>query len=177
MSQLAAKLGDSFQSFGLKVFKIGEAGDEGHNTFSFSISRRAKFANMAGDKFVPFADLLAGIYFGLVASDQYVSEAKFTVSSGAIPKMDNLGSVTGLPPILIVQDTQVVTSYIQSRAMVEQLEHTVGLRDAYGSKSIDWWARFRKDEPIEKFTDYWEKMWQSSPARKKMKLSKVGSAL
>lgn len=103
-------------------------------------------------------DLVASVYLGLIASDQYVSEAKFTVSSGAIPKMDNLGSVTGVPPILIVQDTQVVTSYIQSRAMVEQLVHTVGLRDAYGSKSIDWWSRFRRNKPIEKFTDYWEKM-------------------
>jgi capsular polysaccharide transport system permease protein len=103
-------------------------------------------------------DLVVSVYLGLIASDQYVSEAKFTVSSGAIPKMDDLGSVTGVPPILIVQNTQVVTSYIQSRAMVEQLEQTVGLRNAYGSKSIDWWSRFRKNKPIEKFTDYWEKM-------------------
>jgi capsular polysaccharide transport system permease protein len=109
-------------------------------------------------------DLLASVYFGLVASDQYVSEAKFTVSSGAIPKMDNLGSVTGVPPILIVQDTQVVTSYIQSRAMVEELEHAVGLRDAYGSNSIDGWARVRKDKPIEKFTDYWDKMCDATIA-------------
>ena len=79
---------------------------------------------------VAVPNLVVSIYFGLIASDQYVSEAKFTVSSGAIPKMDELGSVTGVPPILIVQDTQVVTSYIHSRAMVEQLERTVGLRDA-----------------------------------------------
>jgi capsular polysaccharide transport system permease protein len=103
-------------------------------------------------------DVVVAFYYGLIASDEYVSEAKFTVSSGALPRMDSLGSVTGVPPILIVQDTQVVTSYIQSRAMVEQLESSVGLRDAYGSKSIDWWARFRENKPIEKFTDYWEKM-------------------
>jgi capsular polysaccharide transport system permease protein len=109
-------------------------------------------------------DFVVTIYFGLIASDQYVSEAKFTVSSAAIPKMDGLGSVTGVPPILIVQDTQVVTSYIGSRAMVEQLEHAVGLRDAYGSKAIDWWSRFRKNKPIEKFTDYWEKMADTSIA-------------
>lgn len=107
-------------------------------------------------------DLVVSLYFGLIASDQFVSEAKFTVSSGAIPKMDSLGSVTGVPPILIVQDTQVVTSYIDSRAMVEQLERAVGLRDLFGSKSIDWWSRFRKDKPIEKFTDYWGKMCNTS---------------
>jgi capsular polysaccharide transport system permease protein len=113
---------------------------------------------------VAVPDLVVTVYFGLIASDQYVSDAKFTVSSAAIPKMDGLGSVTGVPPILIVQDTQVVTSYIGSRAMVERLEHTSGLRDAYGSNSIDWWSRFRKDKPIEKFTDYWDKMADTSIA-------------
>jgi capsular polysaccharide transport system permease protein len=107
---------------------------------------------------VAILDLTAILYFGLIASNQYVSEAKFTVSSGVIPKMDGMGSVTGVPPMLILQDTQVVTNYIQSRAMVEQLERTVGLRDTYNSNSIDWWSRFRKDKPIEKFTDYWTKM-------------------
>jgi capsular polysaccharide transport system permease protein len=113
---------------------------------------------------VAVPDLVVTVYFGLIASDQYVTEAKFTVSSAVIPKMDGLGSVTGVPPILIVQDTQVVTNYISSRAMVEQLESTVGLRDLYSSNSIDWWARFRKDKPIEKFTDYWEKMTTASIA-------------
>src|SRR5271170_4879630 len=107
-------------------------------------------------------DLVVAVYFGLIASDQYVSEAKFTVSSAAIPKMDGLGAVTGVPPILIVQDTQVVTSYIQSRAMVEKLDHTMELRDTYSAGSIDWWSRFRRDEPIEKFIDYWEKMADTS---------------
>jgi capsular polysaccharide transport system permease protein len=67
-----------------------------------------------------------------------------------------------VPPILIVQDTQVVTSYINSRAMVEMLERLVGLRDLYSSRAIDWWSRFRKNKPIEKFTDYWEKMCDTS---------------
>ena len=36
------------------------------------------------------------------------------------------------------------------------------MRDTIGSPSIDWWARFRKDKPIEKFIDYWEKMCDTS---------------
>jgi capsular polysaccharide transport system permease protein len=107
-------------------------------------------------------NLVSTVYYGLIASDQYVSEARFTVSSAAVPKFDGLGSVTGLPPMLIIQDTQVVTNYIHSRAMVEQLERTVGLRDSYSSNSIDWWARFRKDKPIEKFTKYWANMCDAS---------------
>jgi capsular polysaccharide transport system permease protein len=111
---------------------------------------------------VAVPNLVAVLYFGLIASDQYISEARFTVSSGVIPKMDGLGSVTGVPPILIIQDTQVVTNYIQSRPMVEALERTVGLRNIYSSPSIDWWARFRKTKPIEKFIDYWGKMNSAS---------------
>jgi len=111
---------------------------------------------------VAVPNVVATVYFGLIASDQYVSEAKFTVSSGVIPKMDGLGSVTGLPPVLIIQNTQVVTNYIHSRAMVERLERSVRLRDIYSSESIDWWARFRKNKPIEKFVDYWEKMSATS---------------
>ena len=113
---------------------------------------------------VAIPNVVAVAYFGLLASNQYVSEAKFTVSSGVIPKMDGVGSVTGVPPMLIVQDTQVVTNYIHSRPMVEELERSLGLRDIYGSSDIDWWARFRKTKPIEKFTDYWEKMSGTSIA-------------
>jgi capsular polysaccharide transport system permease protein len=113
---------------------------------------------------VALPNLVAILYFGLIASDQYVSEAKFTVSSGAIPKMDAVGSVTGVPPMLIVQDTLVVTSYIESRALVEVLDREIELRKIYSAPSIDWWARFRKDKPIEKFADYWEKMSSTSIA-------------
>jgi capsular polysaccharide transport system permease protein len=133
-----------------------------HRGASFGARRDARFIRvMTAALFVAMViipDLAAIVYFGLIASNQYVSEAAFTVSSGVIPKADGMGLVTGIPPILIIQDTQIVTNYIESRAMVEALERTVGLRDAYSSKSIDWWARFRKDKPIERFTDYWARM-------------------
>jgi capsular polysaccharide transport system permease protein len=103
-------------------------------------------------------NLIAVTYYGLLASDQYVSEARFTVGTAALPKMDGVGSVTGVPPILIIQDIQIVTNYIHSRAIVDELEKTVALRDAYGSSAIDWWSRFRKGKPIEKFVKYWEHM-------------------
>jgi len=113
---------------------------------------------------VAIPDVAALAYFGLLASDQYEAEAMFTVSSGAVPKMDGIGSVTGLPPMAIVQDTQIVTNYIGSRAMVERLDETVGLRDAYSSGNIDWWSRFKREKPIEKFTEFWEKMAKTSIA-------------
>ena len=107
---------------------------------------------------VAIPNVTAILYFGFMASDQFVSEAKFTVSSGAIPKLDGFGSVTGIPSMMIIQDTQIITNYIESRTMVEELERQLNLRELYSSQEIDWWARFKKNYPIEKFTDYWVKM-------------------
>ena len=133
---------------------------------SFEVRRGAKairivvFVLLIGLVIIP--NIVALTYFGLLASDQFVSEAKFTVSSGVIPKMDGVGSVTGVPPAIIIQDTQVVTDYIQSRPMVEQLERLVSLRDRYSDESIDWWARFNRKKPIEKFVKYWKTVADTS---------------
>ncbi len=107
-------------------------------------------------------NIVSTVYFTTLASDQFVSEAKFTVSSGAIPKLDAVGAVTGVPALLIVQDTQIVTNYIESRALVELLDKEMNLRELFGSSSIDWWSRFRTDKPIEKLAEYWEKRAISS---------------
>lgn len=102
------------------------------------------------------------LYFGFMASNQYVSEVKFTVSSGALPVIDGVGSITGIPPLLVIQDTQIVTSYIQSRPMVEYLDRVAGLREHYGARTVDWWARFHKGQPIEKLVRYWGRMTDAS---------------
>jgi capsular polysaccharide transport system permease protein len=107
---------------------------------------------------VAFPTLIGAVYYGLVASDQYISEARFTVSGGESPKLDTLGALTGLPAAAIIQDTQIVTNYIQSRAAVDGLEKAVSLRELYSRPSIDWWARFRGGDPVEKLVKYWQKM-------------------
>lgn len=100
-------------------------------------------------------NIISIIYFGMIASNQYLSEAKFTVSSGAIPKMDGLGSVTGLPPMTIFQDSNIIINYIESRTLVDLLDREINLRQRYGSEKIDWWSRFNKQKSAEKLLDYW----------------------
>ncbi len=103
----------------------------------------------------------AGVYFGFIASPQYIAEAKFAVRSGEIPKIDGMGALTGMPLAKIAQDTQVVTNYMESRAIVEALEQRVGLRSLYSADDIDWFARFNRDKSIEKFVTYWKWMTNS----------------
>lgn len=101
---------------------------------------------------------VAAIYFAFIASDQYVAEAKFTVFGGVPPTVDTFGSFTGIPAIAIIQDTQIVTNYIHSRAAVEKLEHTIGLRRLYATAKADRWSRFDPSQPIESFVHYWNGM-------------------
>lgn len=98
------------------------------------------------------------LYFGFLASNQYVVEAKFTVSGGNPPQLDGLGALTGIPAASIVQDTQIVTSYIQSRAAVEELDRKVKLRALYSRPEADWLARFNAKDSIEDFIKYWKKV-------------------
>ncbi len=103
-----------------------------------------------------FPSLGALIYFGFVASPQFVSESKFVVQGGSNLRADGIEAVTGLPPTNVVQDTQVVMNYIQSPAIVEKLQAKLNLRQLYGDGNVDWISRFDADKPFEKLFDYWK---------------------
>jgi capsular polysaccharide transport system permease protein len=85
---------------------------------------------------------VALLYFGLIASDQYVSESHFVVRSpekqtpmgfGAV-----LSSVAGFSKSL--DDTYSVHDYIRSRDAMADVNAVIDLRKAYGS--ADWFGRF-----------------------------------
>jgi capsular polysaccharide transport system permease protein len=98
------------------------------------------------------------VYFGFVAADQYVAEARFAVRSGAMAGLDALSSLTGMPSIQVVQDTQVVTNYIESRALVDLLEEKANLRARYSVPEADFYARLNPEKPIERIVKYWNRM-------------------
>jgi capsular polysaccharide transport system permease protein len=105
--------------------------------------------------FVAIPALCAIVYFTFIAADQYQAEARFAVRSSAMAGVDTLGSLTGVPSAQIIQDTQLVTSYIGSRAMIEELQRTAGFREAYTTDKADWFTRLRKDETMEEVVKYW----------------------
>jgi capsular polysaccharide transport system permease protein len=107
---------------------------------------------------VVLPSLVSYTYYGLFASNQYVAEARFLVHTSIIPQLDNIGALTGLQPMAIVQDTQIVMNYIGSRAAVDALSGTIDVRQAYSDPEIDTFSRFGKDRPIEQFVRYWQQM-------------------
>ncbi len=104
----------------------------------------------------------ASLYFGLLASDQYVAEFKFTVAGAEPTPLDTLGALTGIPDVSIIQDTQIVVNHLNSRAAVEALDREIGIRAKYSDPEIDWWARFNTSKPIEKLVRYWNAMVETS---------------
>lgn len=100
--------------------------------------------------------ILATAYFGFIASSQYVAEAKFVVQGGEPVKLDPFTVATGLPSITAVQDTQVVTNYVESPSLVRRLEERLDLRRLYGSDEIDWFSRFDAGKSFEKLAKYWK---------------------
>jgi capsular polysaccharide transport system permease protein len=101
--------------------------------------------------------LVATVYWGVVASKQYASEAKFTLRSGESSSLDVLGGFAGLPSSRQAQDTQVLVNYIESPAIIESLKKTVDLKTLYGDESIDHFSRLSPDASREKIEKYWRK--------------------
>ena len=97
----------------------------------------------------------AAIYFKGLASDQYVSEFRFTVSGSEIPVGDGISALTGIPALSIIQDTQIVANFLHTRAAVEQIDQLVNLREHYSQADIDFLTRFDRDKPIEELLRYW----------------------
>lgn len=102
--------------------------------------------------------LSTAVYFGLIASNQFVTEARFTLRGGMPPKSDSLGTLTGMPSLQIVQDTLILVDYIRSRPLLERLDKTLDLQAIFSRPGVDFWSRLDPEEPIEKFLKYWNSM-------------------
>lgn len=99
--------------------------------------------------------VLAGIYYFVVASDQYVSEARFAVRSNDAGAADVLGMITGMPTSTVTSDAYIVCDYILSRQMVETLEHQLPFRKMYSSDKADFLSRVDPGISIDRLVTYW----------------------
>jgi capsular polysaccharide transport system permease protein len=87
--------------------------------------------------------LVAGVYYFAIASDLYLSEAKFIVRSPKQVQTSSIGALiqsTGLARA--VDDTAVVEDFIMSRDAVRRLEQQNDLRVVFGRHEGDFITRF-----------------------------------
>lgn len=100
-------------------------------------------------------------YFYLIASDRFITEARFALrpALGNVDKVqsEDTGNNSSLAKQMVAQDTLITTGYIGSRQMIETMERQMPLREMFSRDSIDFFSRMSADEPIELFMRYWHK--------------------
>ena len=100
---------------------------------------------------------ISGAYYFLIAADQFVAEFRFSLSSVGKPRFDPLSLLTGgSPHSAAALESQVVVQYMTSRAMVDDLNATLDLRQLFSAPDADWWARLPVPAPIETLVRYWK---------------------
>jgi len=117
----------------------------------------------------------ATIYFAFMASDQPAAEARFAVhqaetdstdssdqtesSSNNTSSSNNMNTSTAAFSFSITgQNAYIVTSYIKSRAIVDDLNAKMNLRDIFRRPEADFWARLKRNATVDELTDYWNSM-------------------
>lgn len=98
----------------------------------------------------------AAVYYFAIAADQYVAEFRFALRTPAAIAV-NAGTLwqagpTASPPGL---DAAAIVQYIGSRAIVDELDPKLDLRQMFSRREADWPARLRLPVPIEELVRYW----------------------
>jgi capsular polysaccharide transport system permease protein len=105
--------------------------------------------------------IVATIYYGWIAANQYVAEFRFAVND-TTPSASSVGSSLmamlsgsgGSAPL----ENYIVADYLTSRQAAEELQRRINVKALYSKPEADWWTRFNSSEPMEKFVTYWQKM-------------------
>ncbi len=119
--------------------------------------------------FVVLPTLLATIYYGIVASDVYVSQSRFVIKAPGQKSMPtgtlaNLIQTSGF--MGGEQETKEVMDYIRSRDALADLQRQVNVRALYGESGADFLSRFPRpfrEDSFEGLFKYYQTMVSASP--------------
>ena len=110
---------------------------------------------LGGFQWVVACFAIAVIYFGLIASDRYVSRAELVVKQAdQIKMLPDALSMLGLggsnhQDILLIQD------YLKSADLLDKLDKELGLKAHYQSHTVDFFSRLPRDVSREEFLRYY----------------------
>lgn len=100
---------------------------------------------------------IAILYFGLIASDRYVSRAQLVIKqSDQIKMLPDALSMLGIggsnhEDVLLTQD------YLQSPDLLAKLDKELGLKKHYQNHKVDFFSRLSSDVSQEEFIEYYRK--------------------
>ncbi len=113
---------------------------------------------------VALPTFLASVYYGFIASNQYVSEFRFSVRAGdgRAPDGAYASAASSASHMQALYDNFIVVDYVRSRQAVDSLERDIGLRRIFSSDHADFWARLDTNAPVERLVHYWDSMVESA---------------
>jgi len=105
--------------------------------------------------------IVSSVYFGLIASDVYVSESRFVVRSPGQSSTSPLGMILKDTGFAKAQDdSYAVQDYILSRDALRAIDASLQINKAFSAKDIDPFSRFGAvdwDQSFEALYKYYEK--------------------
>lgn len=102
--------------------------------------------------------LIAAFYFLFIAADQYVAEFRFGLRASEPVRADATTSFPGTPsPLQTSLNSYAVAQYISSRAIIDDISHSLDLRAMFATPTADWPARLHLPVTIEELVVYWRR--------------------
>lgn len=117
------------------------------------LAKLDRHANLLTLVVIPF--VLLALYYGLIASDRYTSEAVFTIkengsgSGGLDIGLLGIGNASGL------EDERIMKEYLISGDMLAYLDEKLNLREHYQSQDADWFSVLPEDATREDYLEYY----------------------
>lgn len=102
--------------------------------------------------------VLAIVYFGLIASDVYVSESRFAIKSSKSSAPSGLEALVSSPIVSTSsKEVLVVIDYAQSQDMMEKIQARLDIRTHFSDPSIDRISRLPADATYEIMLEHFRK--------------------
>jgi capsular polysaccharide transport system permease protein len=109
--------------------------------------------------------IIAAYYYAFVASSQYVSEFRFAVTdvkASPLPSpASGLSAMLGAGPSAEGMQNYIVVDYLTSQQAIEEILPRVNVVEIYSRPEVDWFSRFDRRRPKERFAEYWRSMVQA----------------
>ena len=100
---------------------------------------------------------IAALYFGVIASDRYVSRAQLVVKQAdQIKMLPDALSMLGLGGSNH-EDILLIQNYLQSPDLLNKLDKELSLKAHYRSHKVDYFSRLPDDVSREQFIEYYRK--------------------